>query len=97
MAARHGHAVNLGAAGERAEAARLLDAVVRDSVGVLGADHPDTLTARFNLAVNLGAAGERAEAARLLDAVVQDSVRVLGADHPDTLTSRRAQQFFEGK
>ncbi|GAA1108063.1 tetratricopeptide repeat protein [Kitasatospora arboriphila] len=88
LTARHHHAVTLGKAGERAEAARLLDAVVQASVRVLGADHPDTLDARHSHAVTLGEAGERAEAARLLDAVVQASVRVLGADHPNTLTAR---------
>ena len=55
---------------------------------VLGADHPDTLTARNNLADAYVSAGRLDEAIPLFERTLADHERVLGADHPDTLTSR---------
>ncbi|MFB6506731.1 MULTISPECIES: tetratricopeptide repeat protein [unclassified Streptomyces] len=57
-ARRDQHAWSLGAAGERAEAARLMAEVAADRARVLGADHPDTLQSRYQHAWNLGQAGE---------------------------------------
>jgi Tetratricopeptide repeat len=55
---------------------------------VLGADHPDTLTARNNLANAYQDAGRTAEAITLCEQNLADVKRVLGADHPHTLAAR---------
>ncbi|MGI5197121.1 tetratricopeptide repeat protein [Streptomyces sp. CA-288835] len=83
------HARNVGEAGQRREAARLLAEVVPDYVRVLGSDRPETPMARNDHVYYLGEAGERAEAARLLAEMVLDYVRVLGPDRPETLRARR--------
>jgi hypothetical protein len=57
-------------------------------LGRLGADHPDTLTARYNVAYWSGQAGHARRALQLFEAVLPDLTRVLGADHPDTLSTR---------
>ncbi len=54
----------------------------------LGADHPDTLTARHNLAYAYRAVGRVGEAVGLFEENLAGSVRVLGRDHPDTLIAR---------
>lgn len=53
----------------------------------LGADHPDTLTARNNLATAYQEAGKLREATSLFERTLADRLRVLGADHPLTLAS----------
>ncbi|MFI6645899.1 tetratricopeptide repeat protein [Streptomyces sp. NPDC050504] len=55
---------------------------------LLGAGHPDTLTARANLATSYWTAGRTREAVQLLEQVLADSDRLLGPQHPDTLTAR---------
>ena len=55
---------------------------------MLGADHPQTLTARNNLARAYQDAGDLGRAIPLFEQTLADSERVLGADHPATLTSR---------
>ena len=59
-----------------------------DCERLLGADHPDTLTARTNLAYAYQAAGRTAEAIALYERTLADRERLLGADHPSTLMSR---------
>ncbi|SEO98883.1 Tetratricopeptide repeat-containing protein [Actinacidiphila rubida] len=54
----------------------------------LGADHPDTLTARGDLALWRGEAGDHAGAAAAFADLLADRLRVLGADHRDTLSTR---------
>jgi hypothetical protein len=54
---------------------------------VLGADHPDTLSARQNVAYWTGETGDARGALTLFQALLPDLERVLGADHPDTLTT----------
>ena len=55
---------------------------------MLGADHPDTLTARHHLAGAYRSVGRLGEAIALFERTLADFERVLGADHPDTLTAR---------
>ena len=55
---------------------------------VLGAEHPDTLTARANLARWTGEAGDATGARDQLTALLLADKRVLGAEHPHTLTAR---------
>ena len=55
---------------------------------ILGADHPETLTARNSLALSYQAAGRVVEAIPILEQNLADQERVLGPDHPSTLTSR---------
>ena len=54
----------------------------------LGAEHPDTLTARAELARWTGQAGDAAAARDQFAALLPVRDRVSGAEHPDTLTVR---------
>jgi Tetratricopeptide repeat len=78
----------LGDQGQPGRAAGHLQRALTDSVRVLGADHPDTLTSRNNLAYAWQAAGDLGRAIPLYEQTLADSVRVLGADHPQTKTVR---------
>ena len=78
------HASDLGLPYE----ALTLDVAVDALAGLLGPDHPDTLTSRNNLAGAYESAGRLTEAITLYEQVLTDRIRVLGEDHPDTLTSR---------
>ena len=72
-------------------AARLIligEPLLADMERALGADHPNTLTARNNLANAYAEIGRTAEAITLHEQTLADRERVLGADHPDTLTAR---------
>jgi hypothetical protein len=70
-------------------AARDLECKIADAVErVLGAEHPDALTARARLASWTGAAGDFAGARGLFAALLPACERVLGAEHPDTLITR---------
>ena len=69
-------------------AALTLDVAVDALEGLLGPDHPDTLTSRNNLAGAYESAGRLEEAITLYEQVTKDCARVLGEDHPLTLTSR---------
>jgi len=76
---------------ETADLARAINLgiqVLAEYEQVLGADHPNTLTARNNLAVTYQAAGGLGEAIPLFEQNLAERERVLGADHPDTLTAR---------
>jgi tetratricopeptide (TPR) repeat protein len=59
-----------------------------DCERLLGADHPDTLSAWTNVAYAYKAAGRTAEAIALYERTLAVGERLLGADHPDTLISR---------
>ncbi|WP_268812623.1 tetratricopeptide repeat protein [Embleya scabrispora] len=59
-----------------------------DAERLLGAEHPDTLTARANLAVSYWQVGRIGEAIDLQERVLADSERLLGPEHHDTLKSR---------
>lgn len=63
----------------------LADAATRH----LGADHPDTLTARRDLARWTGERGDLHAALAAYRALLPDTERVLGPDHPDSLATRR--------
>ena len=78
------HASDLGLPYE----ALTLDVAVDALDGLLGPDHPRTLTSRDNLAGAYRAAGRLTEAITLYEQVLPDRIRVLGEDHPDTLASR---------
>jgi len=78
------HASDLGLPYE----ALTLDVAVDTLEGLLGPDHPDTLTSRNNLASAYESAGRLEEAITLYEQVTKDSARVLGEDHPATAASR---------
>ena len=65
-----------------------LEVVVAVVEGVLGPDHPVTLTTRNNLAGAYRSVGRFGEAIELFERVLADQERVLGPDHPDTLATR---------
>jgi predicted component of type VI protein secretion system len=73
----------LGASGSYAVALAVQRQVVRAREETLGAEHPDTLTARANLADWTGQAA-RDQYAALLPVFE----RVCGAEHPQTRTAR---------
>ncbi len=54
---------------------------------VLGAEHPDTLTATGNLAASIKSQEKYDEAVAMDREVLAVQQRVLGADHPDTLST----------
>ena len=74
--------------GNAAQSILIGEPLLVDMERVLGADHPDTLTARNNLAAAYQAAGRTAEAITLHKQNLADMERVLGADHPNTLKAR---------
>ena len=63
--------------------------IAADSERILGAEHPDALSARSYLALSYQAAGHTAEAIALQEEVAADSERVLGGEHSVTLSARR--------
>ena len=65
-----------------------LDVAVDSLDGLLGPDHPASLTSRNNLAYAYHAVGRLSDAITQYEQVLTDSIRVLGQDHPDTLASR---------
>ena len=65
-----------------------LDVAVAVVEGVLGADHPDTLTARSNLVGAYDSVGHFAEAIDAGEKLLPDCQRVLGPDHRVTLAAR---------
>ena len=60
-----------------------------DSVRVLGADHPHTLTSRNNLAHAYQAAGRHHEAINLFKDTLEVCEEALNPDHPLTIQVRR--------
>jgi hypothetical protein len=75
------------ARGAYSTARALQEEVLQVSRRVLGAEHPNTLTAMSNLAQSLSAQGDMAGARALEEEVLQVRRRVLGAQHPNTLTA----------
>ena len=74
--------------GEGDEARRLYTEVIEGRTAQLGAQHPDTLTAKNNLACLLVDLGERGEARRLYMEVIEGYTVQLGAQHTDTLGAK---------
>ncbi|MGW0569885.1 tetratricopeptide repeat protein [Streptomyces tauricus] len=62
----------------------------------LGANHPDTLSARRLLALSRGDAGDASGAVDLLTELVTDLVQVLGKNDPYTLSTRGDLAFWRG-
>jgi tetratricopeptide (TPR) repeat protein len=62
--------------------------LVADCERLLGADNPNTLSARINLGYVYRAAGRAAEAIPMYERTLADCERVLGADGSDTLSAR---------
>ena len=86
----------LSASGSYAAALPIQRQVLHDREETLGAEHPDTLTARANLASWTGNAGDAAGARAQYAALVPVRQRVSGAEHPDTLTARANLAFWTG-
>ena len=78
----------LGNIGNYAAARDLLYQILQARETELGAEHPNTLTARAELAYWTGEAGDAAAARDQYAALVPVRERVLGAEHPGTLTAR---------
>ncbi len=73
--------------GEPAASLPLFERALELRRGVLGEEHPDTLTSASNLALNLWALGQHEAARRLDEDTLARSRRVLGEEHPITLTA----------
>ncbi|MGH4008962.1 MAG: FxSxx-COOH system tetratricopeptide repeat protein [Pseudonocardiaceae bacterium] len=73
--------------GEPAVSLPLFERALELRRGMLGEQHPDTLTSARRLALNLRALGQYELARRLNEDTLARSRRMLGEDHPDTLTS----------
>ncbi|KAJ7852228.1 hypothetical protein B0H13DRAFT_2284385 [Mycena leptocephala] len=72
----------------RFEEAESLDIMVLEKrKQLLGADHPDTLSAMANLAATYRELGRYQEAEPLESIVLEKLKQLLGADHPDTLSA----------
>ncbi|KAM6491984.1 hypothetical protein JOM56_012622, partial [Amanita muscaria] len=67
------------------EAESLEVKVMEASKEILGALHPDTLTAMANLAVTYRKQNRLKEARELLDVSIKGMQQVLGAKHPTTI------------
>jgi hypothetical protein len=78
----------LGAIGNYAAARDLQQQIVKAREMSIGADHPDTLTARGGLAFWTGQAGDAAAARDQFAELLPVQQRVRGADDPETLTIR---------
>ena len=78
----------LGNSGDYAAARDLQRRVLEAREQILGAERPDTLTARRNLAYWTGKAGHAAEALDQGKALLPVTERVLGPKHRDTLAVR---------
>ncbi|MFF7452573.1 MULTISPECIES: tetratricopeptide repeat protein [unclassified Streptomyces] len=63
----------------------------------LGADHPETLSARHSLAWYRGQAGDSAGAAAAFARLLTDRERVLSPDHPHTLATRGSWAYWRGE
>ncbi|MFB4284527.1 tetratricopeptide repeat protein [Nonomuraea sp. MTCD27] len=90
---RHGVASHLVYLNDGGRAVPIAEAVVRGREQLLGAEHPDTLTARHTLAHAFEYAGQATDAAALYQRVADERSRILGDDHPDTLWSRASVAF----
>jgi tetratricopeptide (TPR) repeat protein len=69
------------------EAESALEAVIDKQVGLLGNEHPNTLTSRDHYCLALNALGHVSRALVELDEVLTLRTRVLGEEDPATLTS----------
>ncbi|WP_436772663.1 protein kinase domain-containing protein [Yinghuangia sp. YIM S09857] len=81
-------AMDVGDAGEPAQARDAFAALIPDHVRLLGADDPETLEARASYGYWTAKAGDNAAARDLFAALIPDQERVLGTDHLNTLASR---------
>ena len=78
----------LGYRGNYQGATELYKEVIEARIKVLGAEHPETLTARANLAYWTGHAGDAAGARDQYAALLPVRERVSGPEHRETLTVR---------
>jgi hypothetical protein len=93
---RAGISLAHGSARQAAEIVRIERQIFADIERRLGADHPDTATARLSLANVYHWTGRKGAAVDTLQRVVTDRERLLGADHPDTLVARARLRSWTG-
>ncbi|MBE1592360.1 tetratricopeptide repeat protein [Nonomuraea angiospora] len=87
----------LDASGDYTTAVQLQQDIYTHALATLGAEHPDTLTARHNLAWWTGEAGDVATARDQHMALLPVLERVLGAEHPTTLAARNNLAIWTGE
>ncbi len=86
----------LGASGDYRTAGLLQQNILANTEDRLGAEHPDTLTARADLAYYTGEAGDPAGARDICAALLPLRETVVGAEHPDTLATRNNLAHWTG-
>lgn len=82
-------AFTLSALGRHQEAFHVAAEVLTARIGVLGAEHPDTLLTRHEMGHFLARTGQWARALEEYDFVARTRARVLGTAHPDTQAAQR--------
>ncbi|GAA4923312.1 FxSxx-COOH system tetratricopeptide repeat protein [Nonomuraea thailandensis] len=87
----------LDAIGDYTAAVQLQQDICTHAVAMLGAEHPETLTARYDLATWTGEAGDAAAARDQLTALLPTVERVQGAEHPNTLNTRHEIARWTGE
>ncbi|KXK63035.1 hypothetical protein AWW66_05160 [Micromonospora rosaria] len=85
---------SFGHTGQVLAAGRYFQTLYDTATAQLGAEHPDTLSARAYLAAWLGRAGDELGAVSALGELLADALRVLGPDDPTTLMIRGHLAFF---
>ena len=87
----------VGFSGSYAAARDLQQRITDQRARVLGADHPDTLTACAQLATWTGEAGDAVAARDQFAALLPIRERVSGPDHPGTLAARYELAHWTGR
>ena len=88
LALRFERAIAARYLGRTAEAEAELREVLAGRQRILGADHPDTLTAEHYVAAAVGDRGRHADAEEMFRQVLAKKLELLGPEHPSTLSTR---------
>ena len=56
--------------------------------GLLGEEHPNTLSIMHDLALTYQAQGKNTDAAKIQEEVLEKKTEILGKEHPDTLATK---------
>jgi hypothetical protein len=86
---------SLGLVGSPTAALTAYEQLLRETLDMLGPDHPDTLITRRNLAGWRGDSGDPAGAASDHQQLLPHMMQVLGPDHADTLQTRNDLAYFQ--
>ena len=88
-------AILLKGLGQRTEARDLYEEVIAGYTSQLGADHTDTLDAKYNFVLLLESTGELEEALRVCQDVVDGYTLAYGAEHAETVDAKEILERIE--